>query len=355
MSVLLNIPMMLASQVLPFLVVITVLVFIHELGHYLVARRCGVRIEIFSIGFGPELIGRNDRHGTRWRISAIPFGGYVKMFGDADAASTPSEQVQQMTPDERKVSLFHQPLGARAAIIAAGPAANFLFALVVMALEFATIGEPYSVPIANGVVENSPAAAGGIQPGDKFVSIDGHPINRFEDIKELVVLNTGTPMHIVVQRNGTDVPVTVTPRVTDTTEWFGIHHRESQLGVSSTQQAVVRRSVPVAVWHAGVRIWDLVADTLEGLGQMITGQRTTEDLSGPLGIAKLSAAVAQNGVFALIGLMVMLSINLGLVNLFPIPVLDGGHLLFYALRPSWVARLGSGPRSSVSASASHSF
>jgi regulator of sigma E protease len=315
---------------LSFLVVLTPLVFIHELGHYLIARRNGVKIDIFSIGFGPELFGWNDRSGTRWRVSAIPIGGYVKMFGDADPASMPSDTVLSMTPEERKVSFFHQSLSARAAIIIAGPAANFLFALLVLTIEFATLGEPYTLPQASEVVANSAAAEAGVQPGDTFVSINGNPVHRFEDLQEMVALNTGTPMAIVVRRHDTDVQLQVTPKVTEQTDHFGNQHRLIMLGVKSTQKDFVRHSLPVAGWDAAVAIGHDVADTLQGIGQMITGARSTEGLSGPLGIAKLSGEFAADGVLSLIGLMALISINLGMVNLFPIPVLDGGHLLFYA-------------------------
>lgn len=318
------------GYILPFLVVLTVLVFVHELGHYLVARRAGVRIEVFSIGFGPELFGWTDRLGTRWRVSAIPFGGYVRMFGDADAASMPGEGLDTMTPEQRAVSFHHKPLGARAAILAAGPGANFLFAAIVLAGLYATLGQPYTAPKVGQVVPDSAAAAAGIEPGDVFVSLDGARINRFEDVQQAVRLNTGTAMQVVVDRDGKDVTLTVTPKVTEQTDRFGNHYSYGLLGVVGDGVNYVRRNPVSALWEAAKETVNMSAGELRGLGQIILGTRTTEELGGPLRIAKMSHEFAQGGLASILNFMALLSVNLGLVNLFPIPVLDGGHLLFYA-------------------------
>jgi regulator of sigma E protease len=316
--------------IIPFLVVLTVLVFVHELGHYLVARRNGVRIEVFSIGFGPELFGWFDRAGTRWKLSAIPLGGYVKMFGDSDASSMPSGAIHEMSEQDRSVSFHHKRLGQRAAVVAAGPAANFLFAIVVLAGLFATIGQPFTPPDVGQVQPNSAAEQGGFKPGDTILRIDGQKIERFEDVQQAVRLNDGSPMHIVVKRDDKDVELTVTPQQQQITDRFGNVHRVGLLGIGRSGVDYVRRDPASAVLRAAEETWSLSAGTLTAVWQMIIGARTTDELGGPLRIAQMSGEVAQGGIVSLISFMAVLSINLGLINLFPIPVLDGGHLLFYA-------------------------
>ncbi|HVJ51235.1 MAG TPA: RIP metalloprotease RseP [Aliidongia sp.] len=320
------------ETVVPFLIVLTVLVFVHELGHYLVARWCGVRVETFSVGFGPELIGRFDRNGTRWKLSAIPFGGYVKMYGDADAASMPGEQLATMTPEERAVSFHWKPLPARAAIIAAGPAANFLFTIVVLAGLFSTVGQSVTPSEIGEVRPGSAAEAVGLQKGDMIFRVNGTSIDRFQDLVRQIQLNTGTPVELGIRRAGQELDIQVTPKITELTDLFGNKTKVPLLGVSPAADSISfeRRDPFTAVVEAGRETWGIASDTLTGLMQMITGARPADGLHGPLGIADLSRKVAQSGVVSLLSFMALLSVNLGLVNLFPIPVLDGGHLLFYA-------------------------
>jgi regulator of sigma E protease len=318
------------GYIVPFLVVLTVLVFVHELGHYLVARRNGVKIEVFSIGFGPELFGWFDRSGTRWKLSAVPLGGYVKMFGDSDASSAlPSGAVKTMTAEERAGSFHHKRLGQRFAVVLAGPLANFVFAIVVFAVMFATVGEQFTPADVGQVQASSAAEQAGIKPGDKIVRIDGQPIASFEDVKQVVSLNDGTPMQVVVQRAGKDIAIAVTPRLTEMTDRFGNVHHVALLGISRNGVDYVRRDPATAVWRATAETWKLSAGTVQAIWQMILGERTTDELGGPLRIAQMSGEVAQGGIVSLIWFMAFLSVNLGLINLFPIPVLDGGHLLFY--------------------------
>jgi regulator of sigma E protease len=317
--------------ILAFLVVLTVLVFVHELGHYLVARRNGVRVEVFSIGFGPELFGWWDRAGTRWKFSAIPLGGYVKMFGDADAASMPGQGLPRMTQEEREVSFHHKRLGQRAAIVAAGPIANFLFAIVLFAGLFMTVGQPFTPADVGAVKEGSAAEAAGIRPGDLIVSLDGKQIERFEDVQQIVRGSPGVTMDIVVRRDGRDIALQVTPQLTELQDNFGNRHRVGVLGVTRSGGVEYVQHDPFsAVWRATLETWNVTVGTLQAVGQMIVGARTTEELGGPIRIAQMSGEVASIGIPALVGFMAVLSINLGLINLFPIPVLDGGHLLFYA-------------------------
>jgi regulator of sigma E protease len=319
------------TYVIPFLVVLTVLVFVHELGHYWVARRNGVRIEVFSIGFGPELFGRTDRAGTRWKFSAIPLGGYVKMFGDADAASTPSGAVRHMTPEEREVSFFHKRLGQRAAIVAAGPIANFLFAIIGLTLLFSLYGQPFTPADIGSIQPDSAAAQAGMQPGDVIVEVDGQPIERFEEVQQIVRFNQGTPLALVIQRDGQRLPITATPQVTTITDRMGNTHTIGLLGIGRAGMEYRRHDPLTALWQAGRETVNLTVGTLGAVGQMIAGSRGTEELGGPLRIAQMSGEVAQSGVIALVWFMAILSVNLGLINLFPIPMLDGGHLLFYAV------------------------
>jgi regulator of sigma E protease len=319
------------TYVIPFLVVLTVLVFVHELGHYWLARRNGVRIETFSIGFGPELFGRTDRTGTRWKISAIPLGGYVKMFGGADAASTPSGAVRHMTPEEREVSFFHKRLGQRAAIVAAGPIANFLFAIIGLTLLFSLYGQPFTPADIGSIQPDSAAAQAGMQPGDVIVEVDGQPIERFEEVQQIVRFNQGTPLAMVIQRDGQRLPITATPQVTTITDRMGNSHTIGLLGIGRAGMEYRRHDPLTALWQAGRETVNLTVGTLGAVGQMIAGSRGTEELGGPLRIAQMSGEVAQSGVIALVWFMAILSVNLGLINLFPIPMLDGGHLLFYAV------------------------
>ncbi len=313
----------------PFLVVLTVLVFVHELGHYLVARRCGVRVEVFSFGFGPELFGKTDRHGTRWKFSLVPLGGYVKMFGDANAAGTPSDTVPEMTPEERAVSFHHKPLAQRAAIVAAGPIANFLFAVVMLAVLFATYGQPFTPADIGSVNPDSAAAVAGLQPGDIIRKIDGSTIQRFEDVQSIVRLSPDQSLKIVVDRGGVPVTVTAVPKSSVLTDRFGNSHVVGLLGIGRSGMNYRLLDPATAVWQAMRETWDITGSTLTALGQMIEGTRGTDDVGGPLRIAQMSGEVAQTGLVSFIWFMALLSINLGLINVFPIPLLDGGHLLFY--------------------------
>lgn len=318
------------TSLLAFLVVLSVLVFVHEFGHYYVARRNGVRVETFSIGFGPELFGWTDRAGTRWKVSLLPLGGFVKMFGDADPASTPSSHVVAMTEAERAVSFHHKRVGQRAAVVAAGPLANFAFAIVALALLYATAGQPFTPPDVGGVQPGSAAERAGLMPGDVIRSIDGTSIQRFEEIRQIVSLKPGLPLSLTVEREGRAIALNATPEVSEITDRFGNVHRVGMLGISRAGMDYARHDPFTAVWQAGREVAGMVSGTFTALGQMIRGDRGTEELGGPLRIAQMSGEVAQTGIYALIWFMAFLSVNLGMINLFPVPLLDGGHLLFYA-------------------------
>jgi regulator of sigma E protease len=319
------------TYIIPFLIILTVLVFVHEFGHFLIARWNGVRVEVFSIGFGPEVFGWWDRTGTRWKFSTIPLGGYVKMFGDSDASSgLPVPGLARLAPAEREVSFHYKRLGQRAAIVAAGPAANFLFAVAVLAILFTTYGQPFTPAEVGQVQPGSAAEQGGIQPGDVIRSLDGSTVHRFEDVQQIVRLNPGVPMSIVVSRDGQEQTLRVTPSQTELTDRFGNHYQIGLLGIARSGMEYVKRDPATAIIQAGAETWNLSVSTLKAIWQIIIGTRATDELGGPLRIAQMSGEVAQGGVVAVLWFMAVLSINLGLINLFPVPVLDGGHLLFYA-------------------------
>jgi regulator of sigma E protease len=322
----------LTGYVVPFLFVLTVVVFFHELGHFLVARWCGVRVLVFSVGFGPELFGFNDRHGTRWKVSAIPLGGYVKFFGDENAASVPdAETINQMSEAERRESFFYKPVGRRAAIVAAGPIANFLLAIVIFAGVFTLYGKQATPARVETVQSNSAAAAAGFQPGDLIVSINGRKIETFTDMQRLVSASAGQPLEIVVDRGGARTPLRATPALTELKDNFGNVHRIGVLGITGARGEPVKVDPLTAVKLGVEETWFVVERTLSYLGGVIVGRESADQLGGPIRIAQVSGQVATAGFVALIHLAAVLSISIGLLNLFPIPLLDGGHLLFYAI------------------------
>ncbi len=314
-----------------FIVVLTVLVFVHEMGHFAVARLCGVRVEVFSIGFGPEMFGVTDRHGTRWKVSWLPLGGYVKMFGQEDNAIE-GEAAKPMTAAERAVSFKEKSVGRRAAIVVAGPLANYVFAIIVLAVLYATIGRPFSAPVISELVEGSAAAEAGLLPGDRVVAINGARIEHFEDIQDIMQLNLDQPMALVVQRGDQQLTMDVHPKIVEEKDIFGDTLKVGRLGIRGGKpgdltQLGVGESLVAAVQEA----YRVSAGILTGVKQMVTGVRSTDELGGVLRIAKMSGDVAQFGFLSLVNLAVLLSINLGLINLFPVPLLDGGHLAFYAV------------------------
>ncbi len=318
----------LTGTIVPFLIVLTVLVFVHEMGHYLLARKNGVRVEVFSIGFGPEIFGWTDRVNTRWKFSLIPLGGYVKMFGDADAASRPSGE--PMTEEERAVAFQSKRLGQRAWIVAGGPLANFILAIVIFAGLFTFVGQPFTPATVGEVLPDSAAAEAGFQPGDRIVRVDGSSVERFEELQTIVQLSAGQPLEIDVLRDGQEVALTAKPRPA-TQESFGSEQQVWRLGISRSGAEYKRHDPLTAVWRATVETVSVTGNTLKAVGQMITGDRSSKELGGPLRIAQMSGQVAEFGILSLLTLVAILSVNLGLINLFPIPMLDGGHLFFYAI------------------------
>ncbi len=411
------------GYVLPFLVVLTILVFVHEMGHYLVARWNGVRVEVFSIGFGPEIKGWNDSTGTRWKFCWIPFGGYVKFFGDSDGASRPDDEtLQELSEAERTVSFHHKRLGQRAAVVAAGPIANFIYAILVLTAMYMVFGQRVTPAEIGRVVDRGAGQSAGFQEGDVVLAIDGKSIHRFEQLEQAVFLNPETLLAFRIERRAQELTISATPRLVAKADRQGIMHRFGDLGLWPANPAIIgkvyedspaaeagarpgdriiaidgkavdnferlqdivavskgrrlaitvlrddrevrlhmaaRRDVATAAegsgatkerWLIGIlraqrepvrlspgnavvqavrTCYDMLVQTLAYVGQMISGRRGTEDLGGPIRIAHASGQAAQVGVEQLIMLSVLLSLNLGMINLFPIPILDGGHLLFY--------------------------
>lgn len=397
-----------------FLLVLSILVFVHEFGHYIVARWCGVRVETFSIGFGREIWGFNDKHGTRWKFSLVPLGGYVKMYGDVDPASArsgdvviqPDGETYVMNAEQRKEAFFAKPVGKRAAIVFAGPAINYIFAVFILACLYMFYGQPVTPPQASGIIQGSAAEQAGFQPHDIVLSIDGKKVERFEDVRREVAVKLDTPINFAIERAGKTMNIRAVPARLESEDQHGFKQSRGFLGIISPGNGIDLKHVlsvegtpvtspdqarkmlldrmgttfrveldrgetkdqmiihplkeknadmlspdspnynalvvangeiedilkhgPVdAVTSAVKETWNITASTLEAIGQMFTGTRSTKELGGIIRIGALAGDMAQSGILALITFTALLSINLGLINLFPIPMLDGGHLVFY--------------------------
>jgi regulator of sigma E protease len=417
-----------SGSIIPFLLVLTIVVFFHELGHFLVARWCGVRVLVFSIGFGPELFGFDDRHGTRWKLSAIPLGGYVKFFGDENAASVPDQEtIGHMTEAEKRESFFYKPVGQRAAVVAAGPIANFILAILIFAALALFLGKLTQVPRIDGVKPGTAAERAGFKPGDVVVSVDGRPVEGFGDVQRAIELNAGKPLAFEIDRGGARLTLTATPQQIEQRDRFrnvlrigsldisgpamparvmtvvprsaaaaagfepgdrvrtidgkpvatfqdlreiiaanperelafeverggrtialratptahtdkdasGAPKKVGQLGVSGDFDPVDIRSIKYGPWGAlsnGVAdSWFVIENTVSYIGRLVVGKESADQLGGPIRIAQVSGQVASISFSAVLRFAAVLSVSIGFLNLFPIPLLDGGHLLFFAI------------------------
>ena len=318
---------------LPFLLALLIIVFIHELGHFLVARWCGVDVEAFSIGFGKEITGWHDRHGTRWKLCWLPLGGYVKFRGDANAASMPDADV--MARARLEPGNFHgKPVWQRAAVVAAGPIANFILAIGIFAAAFMIVGAPVREPRIDEVMPGSAAEEAGLQKGDLVLSIDGSAIRNFTDLQQKVVTRAGEELSVVVDRAGQQMTFAVVPKLREEPDGFGGKLRIGLLGVKHNPEGGVHyeRMGPVAAIEAGAaRTWFIVESTFRYLGKVVTGRESADQLGGPIAMAKAAGDAASLGLFQFVSVIAFLSVSIGLINLFPIPMLDGGHLVYYAI------------------------
>lgn len=317
--------------VISFLLVIGPLIFVHEFGHYFAARIFGVKAETFSLGFGHELTGWTDRRGTRWKVGAIPLGGYVKFAGDMNPASTPSAAWLALPAEERAQTFQGRPLWQRFIIVLAGPLTNFLFAIMVFSAFFAVNGEPRTPPVIAKVEAGSAAQAAGLRAGDEIEQIAGRAISRFEDITLIVALRPGERLDMVVRRDGREVALSATPKADVIRDRFGNTMTRGLLGIRSGQSVFVKLS-PLEIPGAAVaKTGETIRLIVDTTWQIITGRRSTAELGGPLKIAQLSGQQATLGWQDFVYFMAAISVNLGFINLLPIPLLDGGHLLFYAI------------------------
>lgn len=318
------------GYLLPFLFVLTLVVFFHELGHFWVARRCGVKIDAFSIGFGPELFGFNDRHNTRWRIAAVPLGGYVRFHGDDSAASTPDKDVlAKMSEADRKDSFFYKPVAQRALIVAAGPIANFILAIVIFAGIFMFYGKQASPARVDTIMPASAAEAAGFKKGDLIVSIDGSKVDSFTDMQRIVSISPGEMLEFTINRNNQQIMLKATPKLSENKDRFGNVTKIGLLGISGLMDPPVRVGPVDAIALGTAETWFVVDRTVSYIVGIIRGRESADQLGGPLRIAQVSGQVASIGFTALMHLTAVLSVSIGLLNLFPVPLLDGGHLLFY--------------------------
>ncbi len=317
----------------PFLVALTILVFFHELGHFWVARLAKVRVEVFSVGFGAELFGWNDKAGTRWKIGVIPLGGYVKMFGQSDLPGDEDEDQPPLTDKEKAVSFQHKTLAQRTAIVAAGPIANFLLSVVLIAGLMATFGAARPYAGVGEIMPGSAAAEAGFEAGDRIVSIDGEAVEWFSDLVRIVSVQPEMLLKIKVRRGDDEFVLTATPK---RHQQLGAEGKTVEIGLLGVrydpQQMHYERQNPLmAVWLGIQQTASLTEKTLSFLGQVISGRQGTEGIGGPLRIVQYAGITFQSGIENFILFLAVLSINLGLINLFPIPILDGGHLLFFAV------------------------
>lgn len=324
------------GMIVAFIVAISFLVFFHELGHYLVGRWCGIRILAFSLGFGPEIVGRTDRHGTRWKLCAIPLGGYVRFYGDEDVASRPDFKGLETLPEEERArTLNGAALWKRAATVAAGPIANFLLAIAIFAVIFMVYGRAVSDPVVGEVTPDSPAAAAGVQPGDIMAALDGQPVDTFDAVVRYISVRPGVPVVLTVERNGAPVDLTVVPERVETEDRFGNEMELGRIGVVGTRDSGnfrVERYGPVAaIGQGALQSWHIVVSTYDYIANVFAGRMKADQIGGPVRVATMAGQMASLGIVAFANFAAILSVSVGLFNLLPVPMLDGGHLMFYAI------------------------
>jgi regulator of sigma E protease len=315
-----------------FIIALSVIVFIHEQGHFLVGRWCGVKAEVFAVGFGREILGFTDKHGTRWKFGLLPLGGYVKFEGDANAASKPDfDSAAALSP----TSFPAAAIWKRMLIVFAGPAANFLTAIIIFWAAFAFIGTQYLEPIANEILPNSAAAKAGLQPGDRIIAVDGVKTIGFEDVQRAVFLRAGEELELKVDRAGQTITTKITPDVFEAPDNFGGTMRVGRLGFKHIKTADEPKtryfSAAEAIGESVNQTWFVVKSTVKFIGKLFTGAQSVKQIGGAGSIAKGAGDAASSGPMAFAMFLGFMSISIGLINLFPIPMLDGGHLVFYVI------------------------
>ncbi|MFW0777391.1 MAG: RIP metalloprotease RseP [Rickettsiales bacterium] len=321
----------LGHTLLAFFIVLSVIVFIHEFGHYIVAKICGVKIEAFAIGFSKELFGFTDKSGTRWKLCALPLGGYVKMFGDASAASTAdADAMDEMSEADKKLTFHHKSLPRKTAIVAAGPMANFVLTICIFTYFIMTTGLPSVEPVVGEIMPDTPAAASGLKTGDRIIQINEDKVSRFNDIPYLISTNLGTPVDLHIERGDKKMNIVLTPKEVETDDGLGNKITRPLIGIKSMDMKYEDVGLVTALGESVRRTYMICETTLKVIGQIVTGKRGAQDLKGPVGIAQLSGQAAEKDFYTVLWLIAMLSANLGLINLLPIPLLDGGHLAYYA-------------------------
>lgn len=336
----------LTGYIVPFVLVLSLLVFVHEMGHYLVGRWSGIRILAFSIGFGPEIFGFTDRHGTRWKLSLIPLGGYVRFFGDEDASSKPdASKLAAMSEEDRARSFAGAKLWKRAATVAAGPIANFLLAIAIFTLLFAVYGRTVADPVVAEVKPESAAAAAGILPGDLLVAIDGGKVETFDDVRRYVSIRPSQKIVVTIERAGQKLDLPMVPQRTDMTDQFGNKIEIGLIGIVTNQEVGhfrLQTYTPLQALREGmIQTRDIVTGTFKYIGNLLSGSMRADQLGGPIRVAQASGQMATLGIGAVLQLAAVLSVSIGLLNLMPVPVLDGGHLMFYAVEAVRGKPLGS--------------
>lgn len=319
--------------VVPFVVVLGILVFVHELGHFAVARMCGVKVDVFSIGFGKELWGRRDKQGTYWKIAAVPLGGYCQFLGDDDASSAGDGKASELSEEEKKFTFQYQSPAKKLVIALAGPMSNYLFAILIFVGIFFFLGKINFPPVVGEVFENSAAAKAGIVANDRILTINGNKIDSFDDIRKEVDLTVGNEVVVELLRDGREIRLQFPLTEMEVPEANGEMTKRPMLGVKSVNVIELdheKLSLPQSLKEAFLEAWNVTEATLRGVGQMVTGKRSGKEIGGIIRIAEMSGDISkQNGILDLVVFMALLSINLGLINLFPIPVLDGGHIVIY--------------------------
>jgi len=312
-----------------FLALIGPLVFLHELGHYVVGRLFGVRVDTFSIGMGRELFGWNDRHGTRWKVSALPVGGFVKFAGDLGPAGEPDPAWLSLSPEEQARTMHGKPVWQRFLIVAAGPLTNFLVAIIIYAGFFAVYGVPHTAPVVGSVIQGSAADKGGLKSGDRILSIDGRSIGTFDEIELMMMIRPHADLHIAIARGGHDLAVDIVSDAITQVDDAGNRVETGQLGIYPAGLSYTRGNVGDILTASVLAVRDRIRMITDIFGQIAHGERSARELGGPLRIAQFSGARVSLGFMPFIDLMALISINLGFINLLPIPLLDGGHLFFY--------------------------